>query len=97
MASSRARVAPSRVADTESAPAEVTSGGKRVKAVPFSGGTTIVVRSSDFDKAGNIDHPDVTWDYRVDGFTVEVGKGITAEAADFLVNNYPDSFRFVEG
>lgn len=93
MAGSRARYAPNR----DSAPAEVTSVGKRVKAVPFSGGTTVVVRSSDFQKAGNIDHPDVTWDYRVDDFTVEVGKEINAEAANFLVNSYPDSFQFLEG
>lgn len=94
----RARNTPS-VADTEDkTPRQpVETAGKRIKAIPFSGGTTVLVRTVDFKKAGNIDHPDVTWDYRVNGFTVEVDKEITAEAADFLVNNYPGSFEFIGG
>lgn len=70
-------------------------GGKRVKAIPFANATTVVVRSSDFKAAGNIDHADVEWDFRVNDFTVEVGKEISAEAADFLVNSYGDSFQYV--
>ncbi len=70
---------------------------KRVLAIPFSGGTTVVVRSSDFKNAGNIEHDSVTWDYRIDDFTVEVGKEINSEAAEFLVSSYPGSFKFVEG
>lgn len=82
------------VADTTSQlPAQLS--GKRVKAIPFANGTTVVVRKEDFAAAGKIDHADVTWDYRIDDFTVEVGKGISQEAADFLVENYSDSFQFV--
>lgn len=87
MAGSRARNAQS-----EDAAVRV----KRVQAIPFSGGTTVVVRSADFKNAGDIDHDSVTWDYRVDDFTVEVGKGINQEAAEFLVKTYPNSFRFIE-
>ena len=67
---------------------------KRLKAIPFSGGTTVVVRDVDFSNAG-VDHPTVTWDYRIDGFTVIVGDKITDEAANILVNKFPDSFKFV--
>ena len=72
----------------------VARGGKRIKAFPFAGGTTVIIRDVDFG-AGNVEHPTVTWDYRIDDFTVEVGKGITEEAANFLVKTYPDSFKFV--
>jgi hypothetical protein len=79
----------------ETAPVEETkSVGKRIQAIPFSGGTTVVIRKSDFEKAG-VEHASVTWDYRIDDFTVEVGKGITEEAANTLVNNFPDSFKFL--
>lgn len=94
----RARNTPSVVDTSDVTPRqEVNTGGKRIQAIPFSGGTTVVVRSIDFHNAGKIDHPDVTWDYRVDDFTVEVDKGITAEAANFLVDRFPASFRFIGG
>ena len=98
MAGSRVRIPSPSVVDTSDVTPrqEVNATGKRIQAVPFSGGTTIVVRSVDFENAG-IEHPDVTWDYRTGDFTVEVGKAITAEAADLLVNKFPDSFRFVGG
>lgn len=67
---------------------------KRIKAIPFSGGTTVVVRDVDFSNAG-VEHPSVKWDYRIDNFTVTVGDKITAEAANLLVNKFPDSFKFV--
>lgn len=70
---------------------------KRVRAIPFSGGTTVVVRSVDFKNAGNIEHDSVTWDYRLGNFTVEVGKEINSEAAEFLVKTYPNSFKLLEG
>jgi hypothetical protein len=69
--------------------------GKRVKAIPFGDATTVIVREEDFRDAGKIDHPDVEWDFRVDDFTVSVGKEISAEAADFLVSKYGDSFQYV--
>ena len=67
---------------------------KRIKAIPFSGGTTVIVRAVDFANAG-VEHPDVTWDYRIDNFTVAVGDGISAEAASVLVSKFPGSFEFV--
>ena len=80
----------------DTAPRQAVSvGGKRVKAIPFASATTVVIRSSDFKQAGNIDHADVEWDFRVNDFTVEVGKEISQEAADFLVENYSDSFKYV--
>lgn len=82
------------VADTS--PRHVASkSGKRVKAVPFGNATTVIVREEDFKQSGNIDHPDVEWDFRVDDFTVTVGKEISTEAAEFLVKNYSDSFHYV--
>lgn len=82
------------VAPVESAPVEAKPSGKCIKAIPFSGGTTVVIRDIDF-KAGSIDHAAVTWDYRIDDFTVKVGEGITEQAANFLVQSFPDSFKFV--
>lgn len=68
--------------------------GKRVKAIPFYNGTTVVVRDTDFQQNG-VTHPDVTWDFRVDDFTVAVGQGITQEAANLLVTKFPESFEYV--
>jgi hypothetical protein len=81
-------------ADTSPRQSSSTS-GKCVKAIPFGSATTVIVRSSDFQQAGNIVHPDVEWDFRVNDFTVSVGKEISAEAADFLVSKYSDSFQYV--
>ena len=77
----------------EAAP-ETKTVSKRVKATPFSGGTTVIIRNSDFEKFG-VEHAGVTWDYRINDFTVAVGEGITEEAANALVNNLPDSFKFL--
>ena len=71
-----------------------STGGERVRAIPSKGGTTIVVRKSDFANNG-VDHDDVTWDFRKDSFTVEVGVDISKEAADFLTKNYPTSFEYI--
>ena len=81
-------------APVDVAPVEVAPSGKRIQAIPFSGGTTVVIRDIDFN-AGGVEHPAVTWDYRINDFTVEVGKGITEQAANFLVQSFPDSFKFV--
>lgn len=80
--------------EADVAPRQASSVGKRIKAITFTNGTTVVVRSSDFKKHG-VNHHDVTWDYRIDDFTVAVGKGITAEAADFLTGKFPDSFVYL--
>lgn len=67
---------------------------KKIKAIPFSNGTTVVIRAVDFENAG-VEHADVTWDYRIDDFTVTVGDKITSEAANVLVTKFPESFVFV--
>lgn len=89
-------VAPQGDAVDDVVKAPVKAVPKRVLALPFSGGTTIIIRDIDFAK-GNVEHPTVTWDYRVKDFTVEVGNEITEEAANYLVKNFPDSFKFVQG
>lgn len=80
--------------DASEAPQAKPVAVQRVKAIPFFGGTTVIIRDTDFQK-GNIEHDTVTWDYRIDEFTVRIGEGISKEAADYLVNNFPDSFKFV--
>ena len=71
--------------------------GKRLRAIPARGGTTVKVRRRDFSDHG-IDHPDVEFDFRKDDFTVAVGEdgGISSEAADFLSKNYPTSFEYLD-
>lgn len=81
-------------ADTAPREEKKTHSGKKIKAIPFSNGTTVIVRNVDFEKVG-VKHANVTWDYRIDNFTVTVGEGITEEAACALVNHFPDSFQFV--
>lgn len=68
--------------------------GQRVRAIPALGGTTIEIRDTDFAKGG-IDHPTVTWDFRIDDFTVPVGEVLSREAAEYLCNSFPDSFRLI--
>lgn len=93
--SKRDEAAAVEVAPTEQVEApKPVSGVKRIKAIPFSGGTTVIIRAADFSNVG-VEHPDVTWDYRIDDFTVAIGDGISAEAANVLVNKFPDSFTFV--
>lgn len=67
---------------------------KRVRAIPFQNCTTVVIRESDF-KLGDVDHKEVTWDFRVDDFTVVVGEGISKEAADYLTTSFPGDFEYV--
>ena len=82
------------VDEADTSPRQVNSDGKRIQAIPFSNGTTVVVRSSDFE-ANGVSHGDVTWDYRVDDFTVVVGEGISAKAADLLTSKFSDNFRYI--
>jgi hypothetical protein len=71
--------------------------GKRVRAIPGAGGTTVLVRRQDFKQHG-IDHGDVQFDFRVDRFTLPVGKdkALSTEAADFLTKNFPQSFEYLD-
>lgn len=67
---------------------------KRVRAKPFAGGTTVVIRDSDFARGG-ISHPRVEWDFRRNNFTVPVGNGgLSKEAAEYLVNTFPSQFEY---
>lgn len=70
---------------------------KRIQAIPFSGGTTVIVRSKDFQNSCGINHDEVVWDYRIDNFCVKIGEGISDEAASFLAENYPNSFKIING
>jgi hypothetical protein len=78
-------------------PAPDTS-GKRVRAIPYKGGTTVVVDAKDF-KSNGVTQGKVTWDFRKDNFTVRVANGknntLSAEAAEFLTKNYPTSFEYM--
>ena len=74
------------------------SGKKFVQATPaVKGATTVLQTSQDFKTYGNIDHPSVEFDFRENRFRVEIGIGISKEAADFLVKRYPSSFKIVDG
>lgn len=70
--------------------------GKRLRAIPSTqhNETTVTIKKKDFADH-DIKHPDVTFDFRRDGFTVPVGKRLSAEAADFLADNYPQQFEFI--
>lgn len=74
--------------------AKVDTSGSRIKAITFSGGTQVVIREKDFLKGG-IKHPEVIWHFQINGFTVKVGEGITKQAADYLVKNFPTQFKYV--
>jgi hypothetical protein len=68
--------------------------GKRVRAIPYHNATTVRIRPMDF-KLGGIDHPKVEWDFRKDNFTVAVGPELSQEAADYLTENFPTDFEYI--
>jgi hypothetical protein len=68
--------------------------GKRVRAIPNFGGTTVVIREEDFANNG-IDHPTVEWDFRKDNFTVPVGPQLSEEAAEWLTSEQGHQFVYV--
>src|SRR5574337_1891381 len=65
--------------------------GKRVRAIPAFGGTTIEIRDIDFANGG-IDHPTVIWDFRKNNFTVKVGEELSEEAAEWLTSEHGHQF-----
>lgn len=82
----------------EVAPEPDTS-GKRVRAIPTHGGSTVGVSAADFQERG-IEHPDVLWDFRNDDSTVKVGNGdgeISEEAANLITKLEPTRFEFMNG
>lgn len=92
---STSKATPEVVDTADTSPRQEAAKGEKVRAIPFAHGTTVIIRAQDFKTAGNIEHPDVTWDFRVNDFCATVGENISKEAADFLTKNYPDSFQYV--
>lgn len=91
----------SEVTDTaDTSPRAVSNlKGRRLRAIPYAGGTTIVVSQADF-RANGISHPTVTFDFRKDHFTLPVDPpkgqaGVSKEAAEFLATNHPNQFEFM--
>lgn len=68
--------------------------GKRIKAIPGLGGTTVIISDKDF-AANGIAHKTVIFKLRVSKFTLQVGTEISEEAANFLVESRPSSYQFV--
>ena len=73
--------------------------GKRVRAIPYAGGTTVEVTSKDFRDNG-IKHPTIVFDFRRDNFTLPVDpkpgqKGLSKEAADFLTREHGHQFEYM--
>lgn len=74
-------------------PAPDTS-GKRLRAIPQRGGTLVEITRVDFARHG-IDHDTVQFSNFKDNWTLKVGRGITAEAADFLAKFAPETFEYL--
>lgn len=88
---------PEEVTDErDTTPRLATAKGKRLRAIPSTqhNETTIIIKKKDFADH-EIKHPDVTFDFRRDGFTVPVGKKLSPEAADFLAEEFPMQFEYV--
>lgn len=83
--------------DTSPRAPRASTSGPRLRAIPAKGGTTVLVRRRDF-KAHGVDHGDVKFDFRKDNFSLAVGKdkGISKEAADFLSEQFPESFEYLD-
>ena len=71
--------------------------GKRVRAIPTLGATTVRLSTHDFRDLGVADHPNVEWDFRKDRFTVGVGDGeqLSDKAADVITSKFPQSFEYM--
>lgn len=69
--------------------------GKRVRAIPPMNANTVIVSEADFESVG-IKNTTVTWDFRVDQYTVPVSEnGLTEKAADYLTKTHPLSFEYI--
>lgn len=71
--------------------------GKRVRAVFYGGATTVEIEKKDFADHG-IDHPTVRFDFRKSEGTLAVKDGkncLSAEAADYLTENFPTEFEYI--
>jgi hypothetical protein len=74
--------------------------GKRVRYIPYKGGTHVELSKQDFKRAFGIDHPGVHANFRNNIFTFEVGDGkrgtLSDEAADLLTKNFPTMFEYLD-
>lgn len=74
--------------------------GKRVRYIPYGGGTHAELRKGDFKRAFGVDHPSVQANFRNNVFTFEVGDGkrntLTEEVADLLTKNFPTMFEYLD-
>lgn len=95
----QAKIRSSDAADTSPrAPGPDTS-GKRVRYIPYKGGTHNEISAADFKREG-LDHPSVSANFRNNVFTYEVGTGqknsLTEEAAKLLTEKYPTMFEYLD-
>lgn len=92
------RASDSADAATPKAPGPDTS-GKRVRYIPYKGGTHAEVGSADFSREG-LEHAKVEFNFRNNLFTAPVGDGkrntLTQEAADLLTERYPTMFEYLD-
>ena len=82
---------------TERAPGPDTS-GKRVRAIPTHGGTSVVLETADFEQIGVKGQSKVVWNFRKDNFTVSVGSEsgqISEAAADAITKHEPTRFEYL--
>ncbi|AAN02082.1 gp28 [Mycobacterium phage Barnyard] len=74
--------------------------GKRVRYIPYKGGTHVELRKSDFKQAFGVDHPGVQANFRNNIFTFEVGDGkrntLSQEVADLLTEKFPTMFEYLD-
>lgn len=74
--------------------------GKRVRYIPYKGGTHVELSKADFKRAFGVDQAGVTANFRNNIFTFEVGDGkrntITEEVADLLTKNFPTMFEYLD-
>lgn len=74
--------------------------GKRVRYIPYKGGTHNEISKADFKRAFGIDHPSVQANFRNNVFTYEVGDGkrgtLSQEAADALTSSFPTMFEYLD-
>jgi hypothetical protein len=82
--------------DTSPRAPQPDTSGKRVRAIPYQNGSTVIVDQADFRGLG-IEHPQVKWDFRVNRFTVKVGQEISLEAAEALTKNFKETFEYIDG
>lgn len=95
-------LSPSEVTDARdvSPRAEVPEAtGKRIRAIPYKGGTQVHIRRADFAN-NEVDHDDVIWDFRkVKGdYAKPVGDGkdeVSEAAAEMLTKKFPTLFEFI--